>query len=149
MANIIDVNGKLIMGGQDNTPTVKPPLLLESKGTATTVVDSPLISPKEKLEDEGLLIQTPIFLLFAEYLGYVSKLVEMAEDWCNPNKPMPSKAIQVLLDREARTIYDEMLCEFQEEQIHEFYKSLYTCGLDELEDDLIQKRKDNGEDLPF
>lgn len=150
MAKIFDLNGKLMMGSSEvvepNSSPLKP-LLLEasSQNTATTVIDTPLIRPKE----EPLLIQTPIFILFAEYLGYVSELIEMAEDWCNPAKPMPSKNIQILLDREARTIYDEMLEEYSEEEIHNLYKRFYSCGLDDLEDDLIQKRKDDGEDLPF
>lgn len=149
MANIIDLNGRLMLTGQEADPVTRPPLLLESRNTETTVEN--VTSPKQERpkDDQPLLIQTPIFILFAEYLGYVSKLVEFAEDWCDIRKPMPSKMIQTLLDREARTIYDEMLEEFTEEQIHEFYETLYPCSLDEIEEDLIQKRKENGEDLPF
>lgn len=155
MANVVTVNGKPIyLDGKEEGKTEKLPLLLPDnfKRIATSVIDTQYteVSNEEKNEkEEILLIQTPVFILFAEFLGYNSLLIEMAENWCNPNKSMPSKNIQTLLEREARTIYDEMLELYSEEEIHELYKMFYTCGLDELENDLNEKRKKAGDDLPF
>ena len=141
MANIIQVNGVPVF--LDET---KPKMLPSNTSTATTTEDVP--QKKEEIDD-GLFIQTPIFILFGEFLGYVSLLVGMAEEWCNPKKPFLSKTMETLLEREARTIYDEMLEDYTEEQIHTLYQTFYPCGLDEIESDLIQKRKDHGDDLPF
>ena len=107
--------------------------------TATETVD----------KEEILFIQTPIFILFAEYLGYVSAFVEHAENWCNPIKPMPKPYIKTLLEREARSIYDQMLKTYSEDEIRNFYMNFYPCGLDELDTDLKEKRKKDGDDLPF
>lgn len=100
-------------------------------------------------EDEHLFIQTPIFILFGEYLGYVSSFIEHAENWCNPSKPMPTQFMQTFLEREARSIYDDMLADFSEDEINKLYKTYYLCGLDALDEDLKAKRKKNGDDLPF
>lgn len=98
---------------------------------------------------DDLYIQTPVFILFAEYLGYPSKLIKMAEDWCDPDKKFPKQFIKTLLEREARTIYDSMLEELTEYEIHRLYKIFYQCGLDELEEDLKYKEELLKDDLPF
>lgn len=121
----------------------------ENNGTETATVVSTEEKPIKTDKSDELFIQTPIFILFCEYLGYVSAFLEFAENWCNPTKPMPQKHLQTFLEREARSLYDSMLEEFNEEEIHNLYKNFYTCGLDELEADLNFKRKKNGEKLPF
>lgn len=101
------------------------------------------------LDEDNLYIQTPIFILFAEFLGYTSYFISIAEKWCNPKEPMPSRPIQTLLERDARTIYDEMLDTYSEDEIHNLYINFYSCGLDDLEIDLYAKQQQHGEDLPF
>ena len=133
MAHILDANGNPIASSEESTTTA----------TETEP------SRQKTYKDDILFIQTPIFILFAEYLGYVSLLTQFAEDWCNPNKPMPKECIQTLLDREARSIYDEMLKEWSEDEINKLYKNFFQCGLDELESDLNEKNKAHGSDLPF
>lgn len=137
MAKIVDA-----FGNPTSTETV------DETNDVTTAVDDPKTEEK-KFKKDILFIQTPIFLLFAEYLGFVSKLLSLAEDWCNPSKPMPKNCFQTLLDREAKSIYDEMLVIWSEDEINKLYRNFYTCGLDELELDLNEKRKKFGEDLPF
>lgn len=131
MAHILDANGNPISSNTESTTTE-------------------VVSPQQKTYKEDILfIQTPIFILFAEYLGYVSLLTQFAEDWCNPHKPMPKECIQVLLDREARSIYDEMLKEWSDDELNKLYRTFYHCGLDELESDLNDKNKAHEDDLPF
>lgn len=123
---------------------VKPTVVMGETQTATAVVEE-----KKEKKEEALFIQTPIFLLFAEYLGYVTKFIELAENWCDPKKPMPSTMMKTFLEREARSIYDMMLEKYTEEQINELYVNFYPLGLDDCELDLNEKRKANGDDLPF
>ncbi len=134
MSHIIDMNGN--------------PISSKTMNSSTTTAVAEKTDTAEKKE-EALFIQTPIFILFGEYLGFVSAFIEHAENWCNPTKPMPRKSIQTLLEREARCIYDAMLEIWSEEEVNKLYKNFYPCGLDELEADLIYKRKKNGDDLPF
>lgn len=158
MTHVVTVNGKPVMVG--DTPVTdenKNLLLPQIRGTSTGVVDvpykdvTPPLANEAKKEDKKsiLFIQTPVFMLFAEFIGYTSMLINIAEDWCNPSKAMPSKAIQRMLDREARTIYDEMLELYTEEEIHDLYNRFYPCGLDEIEDDLNDKINDFEGGLPF
>lgn len=128
--------------------------IVDTNGNTHTVVESTTTEVKtqevkESSKEEALFIQTPIFLLFAEFLGFVSGFITQAEDWCNPRKPMPTKPMQTFMEREARAIYDSLLENLSEEEIHKLYKNFYLCGLDELEDDLIEKRKSLGDELPF
>lgn len=109
---------------------------------------TPSKSKKEEKE-EPLFIQTPVFILFAEILGYVSPFLEYAEDWCNPEKPMPLSCIKTFLEREAKVIYDDMLAEFTEEEIHQLYVNFYNTGLDYLDEDLKEKNKAMDGTLPF
>ena len=122
----------------EDKPQNIPLLLPGGQQTTTGVVDTTQAVNGEDKKDI-LFVPTPIFMLFAEFLGYTSMLITMAEDWCDPQKKLPSKNMQRLLEREAKTIYDDMLEEFSEGEIHELYKSFYTCGLDELEQDLNEK----------
>ena len=134
MADILDMYGNKI---NSNKPSQTTTLV---NGTKDTIAET------ENKEDI-LFIQTPIFILFAEFLGFVSGFVEIADNWCKLSKPMPPKYMQTLLEREARSIYDQMLEEWSEEEIHKLYVNFYDCGLDELELDLNEKKKRNGETL--
>lgn len=130
MTTIVDCHGNPI-----SAEDVK-----ENEETTTATVT------EEEQQDKNdiLFVPTPVFILFAEYLGFVSYFVTMAEDWCNPKKPLPSKQIKTLLEREAKSIYDEMLETWSEDDINKLYHNFYPCGLDELEEDLKEKN-----DLPF
>lgn len=136
MTKIVDAFGNLVSS-------------VSSKSTNSTVVD-----PKEKTttkedKETPLFIQTPVFILFAEILGYASCFLEFAENWCNPEKPMPKPYIKTFLEREARIIYDDMLKTYSEEDIHNLYLNFYPTGLDFLDEDLNLKRKKFNDDLPF
>lgn len=138
MTTICDAFGNpLPSSGQQNETT-----------TETTVVEE-TTAVKDKSDE--LYVPTPIFLLFAEFLGFASYFVTLAEDWCNPKKKFPSVTVKTFLEREARTIYDEMLGQYSEEEIHDLYKNFYTCGLDEMEMDLNEKIEEAKvkEGLPF
>ena len=124
--------------------------------TKTAVMDETHDDSQEEVmttkdKSDELYIPTPIFLLFAEFLGFASYFISLAEDWCNPKKKFPSATVKTFLEREARTIYDEMLGEYSEEEIHDLYKNFYACGLDELESDLNEKIAEatEKEGLPF
>lgn len=123
--------------------------ILGQDGNPINTTTETAVVTKTNKEDKILFIQTPIFILFAEYLGYVSPFISFAEDWCDDRKPMPTACVQTLLEREARSIYDDMLGFYTESQVRKLYEKYFPCGLGEIECQLIEKRKANGDDLPF
>lgn len=149
MATVLDRFGRPM-------PKTEAEANAETNSTTTAVVDAETnLKTEEETENktndksDELYVPTPIFLLFAEFLGFPSMFLEMAENWCNPKKPFPSKNIKTLLEREARTIYDDMLSTYTEDEIHAYYLKFYVCGLDEMETDLNEKIELNSENLPF
>jgi len=80
------------------------------------------------------IIETPIFLLFAEYLGYLSPFADKAEEWCDGK--VPGEEIQKFLIREAQSIFKKMKEDYTIEEINNRYKMYYTLLLKEYDDKL-------------
>ena len=36
---------------------------------------------------DKIIVSTPIFIIFAEYMGYISELSKMVENWCDGKVP--------------------------------------------------------------
>lgn len=91
-------------------------------------------------------IKSPIFLLFAEYLGYDSPVIEWAEDICNSKDSEKNLATKCKFVKiEAIKIFNEMKKEFTMEEIINYYKEFYPLVLRAYEDKLNSKT----DDLPF
>lgn len=119
------------------------------------------LKPKEKndgnfsfLSNGETLIDTPIFILFAEYLGYVSPLIPWAENWCKPSG-VCSPLQKGLLAVDARAIFFKMKKEMSIEQIKKYFTLFFDCGLDfpyaqlKLKESLSNTNNDDDSDLPF
>jgi hypothetical protein len=87
----------------------------------------------------------PVFLLFAEFLGYATPLIEWAEDICKKDHVEDFK--QKLIDVDASVIFNKMKDEFGLEYIKEAWKDLYPPILEEYDSALIAKN--NLDELPF
>lgn len=88
------------------------------------------LSDMKKYEERTKnLIETPIFIIFAEYLGYVSRFNKLAEDWCNGK--VPEAHIQKVMIIEASCIFHTMKKEFTLEEICMYYDRYFPIILQE------------------
>lgn len=101
-----------------------------SENTKTKViVDIPEITL-----DGNCVIESPLFIMFSEYLGYISKLGKYAEDWCDGK--VPESHVQKVLMVEAKSIYRQMIKDYDMDTIKDYYKTYYPIILKEYDDKL-------------
>ena len=79
-------------------------------------------------------VATPIFIIFAEYLGYVSQFNKMAEDWCDGK--VPEAHVQKIMILEASCIFRQMKKDYDLDEIKYYYDSYYPLILKEYVDNL-------------
>ena len=87
-------------------------------------------------------LSAPLFLMFAEYLGYVGKTLEWVDDWCVLcKKPEPYKV--KFIEVEAVTVLKEAKKKYTEKKLRELYDSLYDVILFVYDDNLksIEEKK--------
>ena len=82
--------------------------------------------------DETLNISAPIFILFAEHLGYVSSLKKLVDDWVKGTPP--DVTYQKLLTVEALSIRQRMVKDYEIDFIKAKYHELYPLFFQELEE---------------
>lgn len=70
------------------------------------------------------VIPAPIFLLYAEYLGYVSPLIEWAEDWCYDAKKTENWKKNVIRC-EANHIFKKVMEEYTTKELRGYYDEYY------------------------
>ena len=99
-----------------------------TQGTETTL--SEVSQHREKT------IKTPVFIIFAEYLGYVSRFNDIAVDWCEGK--FPEEYIQNLLVMEAKSIFRQMKKDYDIEEIQYWYDTYRPVILKDYEDKLAQ-----------
>ena len=79
-------------------------------------------------------IPTPIFIIFAEYLGYISQFNKKAEDWCDGKVPEPH--VQKIMTLEANCIFRQMKKDYDLETIQYYYDAYYPLIIKEYVDKL-------------
>lgn len=73
-------------------------------------------------------LSAPLFLMFAEYLGYVGKVLKWVDQWCVAKKkpePYQIKFIEV----EAIVAFNECKKKYTEQKMRELYDGLYEVIL--------------------
>lgn len=75
-----------------------------------------------------------LFIIFAEYLGYVSTLNEEAEKWCKGTTP--AEHIKKILIVEAKCILRQMLKDYGQDAIRINYENFYPLVLEEWDEKL-------------
>ena len=82
------------------------------------------------------VIKTPVFILFAEYLGYVSRFNNIALEWCDGK--IPEEYIQKLLIMEAKSIFRQMKKDYSIEDIQYWYDTYYPVILVDYDEKLTK-----------
>lgn len=85
-------------------------------------------------------IECPVFIIFAEYFGYVSSFIKTCEAWCNGN--VPELHVQKFLKVEAASIFRQMKIDYSIEEIQDYYERYYPLILKEW----VEKLKSITED---
>jgi len=86
--------------------------------------------------EEAIIVEAPLFILFAEYLGYVSIFNKMAEDWCDGK--VPEIHIQKIIILEAKCILRQMKKDYGLDSIREFYSMYYPIIFQEYDEKLAK-----------
>ena len=82
------------------------------------------------------VIKTPVFIIFAEYLGYVSRFNDIAVDWCEGK--FPEEYLQNLLVMEAKSIFRQMKKDYPLDEIQYWYDTYHPVILAEYEEKLAK-----------
>lgn len=116
----------------------------EVKETATATAT--ISAENNVINFDTTIVRSPLFLLFAEFIGYASPLVEWAEKICE-NKTVP-KSIEKAIMVDAVVIFEKMKKELSSSNIAELWDSYYSTItiFKDYDNNLIEKEK---EDLPF
>jgi len=104
----------------------------ETKTTTTVETEVKENQPNE----EVIIVEAPLFILFAEYLGYVSIFNKMAEDWCDGK--VPEMHIQKIIILEAKCILRQMKKDYGLDSIREFYSMYYPLIFQEYDEKLAK-----------
>lgn len=88
----------------------------------------------EKISHETKVVPTPLFIIFAEYLGYVSQFNKKAEEWCDGK--VPEVHVQKLMKLEASCIFRQMKKDYDLDTIQYYYESYYPLIFKEYDDKL-------------
>lgn len=86
--------------------------------------------------EEVIIVEAPLFILFAEYLGYVSIFNKIAEDWCDGK--VPEMHIQKIIILEAKCILRQMKKDYGLDSIREFYSMYYPLIFQEYDENLAK-----------
>lgn len=86
-----------------------------------------------------LTMPIPLFIVFSEYLGYVSAYIDAATDWCEGKKP--SDAVASFLGVEAMCIYRDMIKTMTIDEIKDWYSFYYPLFMEDYDANL--KKLDN------
>lgn len=88
---------------------------------------------------QEITIKSPIFLLFAEYIGYVSNVIEWVEDYLN-GKPIPKFYLKVI-NEDALCLAKQIKKKYTREEIMSWYQSFYDVILADYEKKLEKVEK--------
>jgi hypothetical protein len=89
-------------------------------------------------------ISAPLFLMFAEYLGYVGKTLPWVDKWCVAKKKPEEYKVR-FIEVEAITVLKEAKKKFTEKKLRELYDSLYEVILFIYDDNLKEMAKEEQE----
>jgi hypothetical protein len=89
-------------------------------------------------------ISAPLFLMFAEYLGYVGKTLPWVDSWCVDKKKPEDYKVR-FIEVEAVTVLREAKNKFSEQKLRELYDSLYEVILFIYDENLKEIEKEEQE----
>ena len=92
------------------------------------------------LEHVVRVISSPLFLRFAEYLGYETPLIKWVDKICE-GKDVP-KCIESFIKIDAKSIFEKIKEEYTIDEIVYWWDSFYPVVIAEAEFNLITKNSD-------
>lgn len=126
----------------------KPIFNFKNMNTNTEVATTTQTVIKPKVVVKNVIsVRYPVFIMFAEYLGYVSPLLNWAEEICKGNA-LPEYKCRIL-KTDAMSIFEKMKAECPIEEIKSLYEEYYSIILDEYDNKLKALELSNADDLPF
>ena len=111
------------------------PQVKEAEGTTADLT--------QMLKDVPQEILPPMFLLFAEFLGYVSPLMEWVDKAATKSLEIYQQRI---LTMDANVIFQRMKQEFEMDEIKDYWEQLYPVVLEKYD---AKFREFWTDDLPF
>ena len=91
--------------------------------TTTTETNVAVITETQHNNTKEISVEAPLFLLFAEYLGYVSIFNKVAENWCDGK--VPDIHVQRIIILEAKCILRQMKKDYSIDDIRDYYEMYY------------------------
>lgn len=85
-------------------------------------------------ENVDVKVETPLFIIFAEYMGYCSRFIKLAEKWCDGE--VPPIHIQKVMRLECLAIKRKMEQDYTREDVRTWFVQYYEPILKELDDKL-------------
>lgn len=80
-------------------------------------------------------VDIPLFIIFAEYMGYCSRFIKLAEKWCEGE--IPPVHIQKVMRLECLAIKRQMMKDSTKDEIREWFMIYYEPILKEFDDKLM------------
>ena len=85
------------------------------------------------------LVDPPLFIKFAEYLGFVSEMIKWCDELCD-GKDIPEYK-KKFIEVEAKAMFNEMLKTMTREEIKDYYESFYEVILYQWDDNLQELKQ--------
>ena len=95
-------------------------------------------------DDNGIVVEAPVFIIFAEYLGYISRFNKLALEWCEGK--VPESYVQKIMIMEAKTIFRQMQKDYTLPTIKYWYNTYYPVILEEYVTSLTKVLENNNEE---
>lgn len=115
---------------------------MEEKTTTQTAQQTDIVSTMDQV-DKTLMhhVKAPVFIMFAEYLGLVSKLLPWAEEWCD-GKQLKDYQIKTV-ETDAISLFNIAKKQYSMEQIVEWFDCFWDVILKDYNDKVEELEKKN------
>lgn len=91
-------------------------------------------SVKDFAERTKRTVKAPVFIMFAEYLGFVSKVIDWAEDWCKGNQPDEYKT--KIIETDAICLFHQAKKKYTDDELADWYNEFYDVILSDYDKNL-------------
>lgn len=91
-------------------------------------------SVKDFAERTKRTVKAPLFIMFAEYLGFVSNVIDWAEDWCKGNQPDEYKA--KIIETDAICLFHQAKKKYTDDELADWYNEFYDVILSDYDKNL-------------
>jgi hypothetical protein len=90
--------------------------------------------------DENMIkMDVPVFIVFAEFLGYISRFTKIANDWCDGK--IPEDYIKKMLTVEAQCMLHQMKKDYTVATIRYWFNMYHPVILKDIEEKLADAFK--------